>query len=107
MKEATKQINIRVTEKDKEKLESNAKLCGLSLSEFLRQRGLLYVPRPLPPALFYEFYSQLCDLCNKQMTHQTEAEVLDLVDDIRTELILPGKETRKEVAQWQPQASGR
>lgn len=33
-------INVRVTPEEKEKLQQNAKYCGLSVSEYLRRLGL-------------------------------------------------------------------
>ena len=33
-------INVRVTEQEKQKLLENARLCSLSLSEYLRRLGL-------------------------------------------------------------------
>ena len=33
-------------------------------------------------------------------------QALDLIDDIREELMLPGKRNKKEVAAWLQQASG-
>ena len=106
MKENKKLINIRLTPKEKEQMESLADICGLSLSEYLRKRGLGYEPRPLLPDSFYLFYSKLCDLCNQQLTTETEAALLALVNDIRMELILPQKQTRKEVVAWLQQDSG-
>ena len=106
MKENKKLINIRLTLKEKEQMESLADICGLSLSEYLRKRGLGYEPRPLLPDSFYLFYSKLCDLCNQQLTTETEMALLALVNDIRNELILPRKQTRKEVAAWQRLDSG-
>ena len=106
MKENKKLINIRLTPKEKEQMESLADICGLSLSEYLRKRGLGYEPRPLLPNSFYLFYSKLCDLCNQQLTTETEMALLALVNDIRNELILPRKQTRKEVAAWQRLDSG-
>ena len=106
MKENKKLINIRLTLKEKEQMESLADICGLSLSEYLRKRGLGYEPRPLLPDSFYLFYSKLCDLCNQQLTTETEMALLALVNDIRNELMLPRKQTRKEVAAWQLQDSG-
>ena len=106
MKENKKLINIRLTPKEKEQMESLADICGLSLSEYLRKRGLGYEPRPLFSDNFYLFYSKLCDLCNKQLTMETETALLALVNDIRRELILPRKQTRKEVAAWQRLDSG-
>ena len=106
MKENKKLINIRLTPKEKAQMERLAETCGLSLSEYLRKRGLGYEPRPLLPDSFYLFYSKLCDLCNQQLTTETEAALLALVNDIRMELILPRKQTRKEVAAWQRLDSG-
>ena len=106
MKENKKLINIRLTPKEKKQMESLADICGLSLSEYLRKRGLGYEPRPLLPDSFYLFYSKLCDLCNQQLTTETEMALLALVNDIRNELILPRKQTRKEVAAWQRLDSG-
>ena len=106
MKENKKLINIRLTPKEKEQMESLAEICGLSLSEYLRKRGLGYEPRPLLSDGFYLFYSKLCDLCNQQMTKETETVLLALVADIRRELLLPQKQTRKEVAAWLQQGSG-
>jgi len=106
MKENKKLINIRLTPKEKEQMESLAESCGLSLSEYLRKRGLGYEPRPLLSDSFYLFYSKLCDLCNQQMTKEAETALLALVADIRRELILPQKQTRKEVVAWLQQDSG-
>ena len=106
MKENKKLINIRLTPKEKEQMESLADICGLSLSEYLRKRGLMFEPRPLLSDNFYLFYSKLCDLCNQQLSAETEAALLALVNDIRNELILPRKQTRKEVVAWQRQDSG-
>ena len=106
MNTKNKRIEVRVTGKEKMTLEEHAKTCGLSLSEYLRKRGLGYEPRPLLPDSFYLFYSKLCDLCNQQLTMETERALLALVNDIRRELILPRKQTRKEVAAWQRLDSG-
>ena len=106
MNENKKLINIRLTPKEKAQMERLAEICGLSLSEYLRKRGLGYELRPLLSDNFYLFYSKLCDLCNQQLTTETETALLALVNDIRRELILPRKQTRKEVAAWQLQDSG-
>lgn len=46
-------INIRVTEKEKAQLDRLAQKCGLSLSEYLRKRGLGYEPGPFLDDRFY------------------------------------------------------
>ena len=106
MKENKKLINIRVTEKEKFKLENLAAYCGLSLSEYLRKVGLGFIPRPALGDNFYDCYYRLCDLCNRELSEAVEAELLYLIDDIREELMLPGKRNRREVAVWLQQASG-
>ena len=106
MNKNKKLINIRLTPKEKAQMERLAEICGLSLSEYLRKRGLMFEPRPLLSDNFYLFYSKLCDLCNQQLTTETETALLAWVNDIRRELILPRKQTRKEVAAWQLQDSG-
>ena len=106
MKENKKLINIRVTEKEKFKLENLAAYCGLSLSEYLRKVGLGFEPRPALGDDFYDCYYRLCELCNRELSEDVEAELLYLIDDIREELMLPGKNSRKEVATWLQQASG-
>jgi hypothetical protein len=102
----SKRTEIRLSEKEKAKLEDYAARCGLPLSEYLRQRGLGYEPRPLLPDEFYRFYSQLCDLCNYPMSAGVEAALLELIIDIRRELMLPKKQSKKEVVAWLQQDSG-
>ncbi|MGN0441841.1 MAG: plasmid mobilization protein, partial [Acutalibacteraceae bacterium] len=46
-------IAVRVTAKEKEKIKSKARKCGLSTTEYVKQRALGYEPRGIPPdALF-------------------------------------------------------
>ena len=97
MNENKKLINIRLTPKEKKQMEKLAETCGLSLSEYLRKRGLGYEPRPLLGASFYQFYTQLCDLCNQPISADVEVALLNLITDIRRELLLPKQETRKEI----------
>ena len=102
----SKRTEIRLTEKEKVKLEDYAVRCGLPLSEYLRQRGLGYEPRPALGDSFFPFYSKLCDLCNQSMTVETDKALLELITEIRKELMLPQKQTKKEVVSWLQQDSG-
>jgi hypothetical protein len=97
MNENKKLINIRLTPKEKTQMEKLAETCGLSLSEYLRKRGLGYEPRPLLDVSFYQLYTQLCDLCNQPISADVEVALLNLITDIRRELLLPKQETRKEI----------
>ena len=97
MNESKKLINVRLTPKEKTQMERLAETCGLSLSEYLRKRGLGYAPRPLLDVSFYQLYTQLCDLCNQPISTDDEVALLNLITDIRRELLLPKQETRKEI----------
>ena len=48
MKEEKVRIRVRLTEEEKEQLERNSALCGLSQSEYVRQlcRGIHPKPKP-------------------------------------------------------------
>lgn len=107
MKDNRKLINIRVTEKEKQTLDSLAAKCGLSLSEYLRKRGLGYEPGPLLDDRFYAVYSKLCDISNLPLQPDTEAVLTAILLDLRQNLFLPRKQTAKEVALSLQQDSGR
>lgn len=42
-------IAVRVTAKEKEKIQTKARKCGLSTTEYVKQRALGYEPRTVPP----------------------------------------------------------
>ena len=106
MTEKTEVINTRVSVKEKQTIEQYAAACGLTRSEYLRKRALGYEPRPALNVDFYQFYSKLCDLCNQSLSVETEKALLELITDIRRELMLPQKQTKKEVVSWLQQDSG-
>ena len=105
MKEKKSRMEIRLSEKDKKTIERYAKKCGVPVSEYVRQCALGFSPRQALPDDFYDLYSRLCDVCNlvdPGFTEETERELVELISDIREQLLLPGK----EAATWQPPASG-
>ena len=90
-----KNLFIRVSEKEKNLIEHNAKKCGLSVSEYLRQRALGYMPRAVLPEVFFSFNDKLDELCiavEGKITTDTEDKIIALIDKITAELILPQKE---------------
>ena len=90
-----KNLFIRVSEKEKNIIEQNAKKCGLSVSEYLRQRALGYMPRAVLPEIFFTFNDKLDELCvavEGKITADTEEKITALIDGITAELILPQKE---------------
>ena len=110
MKDNRKIINIRVTEKEKQALDGLAAKCGLSLSEYLRKRGLGYEPGPLLDDRFYAVYSKLCEISNLPLRPDAEVALSAIFNDLRQNMFLPRKQTQREiteeVALWQQQDSG-
>jgi hypothetical protein len=107
MKDNRKIINIRVTEKEKQTLDSLAAKCGLSLSEYLRKRGLGYEPGPLLDDRFYAVYSKLCDISNLPLQPDTEAVLTEILKDLQQNLFLPRKQNAREMVLSLQQDSGR
>ena len=104
-KEKSVQILIRAKPKEKEKIKSIAMKCNLHDNEYMLQRALGYETRELNPDAFYVFYEKLCELCNADdlLLPATQSALLELLDRIHSELLLPGKEDLKKC---QPQDSG-
>ena len=113
MNDKSARIELRVTQSEKDKIARLAERYGLSQSEYIRQRTLGYAPRTVLPDVFFDFYQTLCRLCDEvteKVSPETERKLLEVVDEIQQRLLLPEKSSAKqickEVATWQPQASG-
>ena len=55
-------INVRVSVTEKRKMTLMAKRCGLSLSEYLRQRALGYEPGGHPPKEAFDVLDKLDEI---------------------------------------------
>ena len=110
MKEKDKRVELRLPAKEKEQLEQLAKKCGLSLSEYLRKRGLGYEPGPFLDDRFYAVYTKLCEISNLALHPEAEAALTAIFNDLRQNLFLPRKQTQKEIIEevvlWQQPDSG-
>lgn len=113
MNDKNARIELRVTQSEKMKIARLAESCGLSQSEYVRQRTLGYAPRTVLPDVFFDFFQMLCRLCDEvadKVSPDTERRLLETVDEIQRQLLLPekssAKQIREEVATWQPPASG-
>ena len=52
-------LNVRVSPAEKQRIQTAAGRCGLTLSEYLRQRALGYEPRFHPPQAFFDSLDRL------------------------------------------------
>ena len=102
-KDKCARLDIRLRPNDKEKIKRLANKCNLPLGEYVVQRALGYEPRTVLPDVFFNFYNKLCQLCNSEKTTpEAESKLLELIDEIHSELLLP----RKENVKWLQQDSG-
>lgn len=113
MNDKNARIELRATQSEKKKIARLAESCGISQSEYVRQRTLGYAPRTVLPDVFFDFFQMLCRLCDEvadKVSPDTERRLLETVDEIQRQLLLPekssAKQIREEVATWQPPASG-
>ena len=94
---------FRATTPEKERIERIAKRCGLTTSEYLRQRALGYEPRAVPPDALFVFCEKLDDLTELPFSQEVNKSALIALENINKWLVAPGKEVMSE---WQPLASG-
>ncbi|MFR5907631.1 MAG: plasmid mobilization protein [Gemmiger formicilis] len=79
-------INIRVSVTEKKKVTMLARKCGLSLSEYLRQRALGYEPGGQPPKEVFDVLDKLDEIA-EQCSVQTGAGINAQTDRMRDLLI--------------------
>lgn len=84
-------IAVRVTEKEKEKIQARARKCGLSTTEYVKQRALGYEPRTVPPDALFAFIEKLGELANKNGSPELDKEICEVLKQITAEFLLPGK----------------
>lgn len=85
-------IAVRVTAKEKEKIQSKARKCGLSTTEYVKQRALGYEPRAVPPDALFVCLEMLGELADKASSPELDKEIYTVLKQITAEFLLPGKE---------------
>ena len=103
MKKEDIRIVARVTQKEKDRISDLAKRCGLSTTEYLRQRALGYEPKPVPPDALFHFCEKIDALIEPPFSAEVNKAAMTLLKEITKEIILPRKE---DTRRWQPQVSG-
>lgn len=83
-------IAVRVTAKKKEKIQSKARKCGLSTTEYVKQRALGYEPRAVPPDALFGCLERLGELADKASS-ELDKEISTVLKQITAEFLLPGK----------------
>ena len=82
-------IAVRVTAKEKEKIQSKARKCGLSTTEYVKQRALGYEPRGIPPDALFLCLEKLGELADKATSPELDVEISTVLKEITAEFLLP------------------
>ena len=84
-------IAVRVTAIEKEKIQVTARKCGLSTTEYVKQRALGYEPRAVPPDALFACLEKLGELADKASSPELDKEICTVLKQITAEFLLPGK----------------
>ena len=84
-------IAVRVTAMEKEKIQAKARKCGLSTTEYVKQRTLGYEPRGIPPDALFLCLEKLGELADKANSPELDVEISTALKEITAAFLLPGK----------------
>ena len=84
-------IAVRVTAKEKGKIRAKARKCGLSTTEYVKQRALGYEPRTVPPDALFACLEMLGEIADKASSPELDEEIGAVLKQITAEFLLPGK----------------
>ena len=85
-------VSFRIEKRDKGRIKQLAKKCGLSTTEFVKQRALGYDPRAVPPDALFLLLEKIGELESKSRSEELNDEIDKLLTEISNKLLLPGKE---------------
>ena len=86
----TEHVFVRMTPQEKDRIVRLAEQCGLSISEYVRQRAAGYAPSAVSIDAVYAIREPLAALLNRtDLPPESEHEIDALLTDIREALVLP------------------
>ena len=85
-------IAFRLSKKEKQIITAKAKKCGLSTTEYVKQRALGYEPKSVPPDALFLLLERIGEIENKSTSLELNAQIGKLLTDIANILLLPGKD---------------
>ena len=77
-------IAVRVTAKEKDKIQAKARKCGLSTTEYVK-------PRAVPPDALFACLEKLGELADKASSPELDKEIYTVLKQITAEFLLPEK----------------
>lgn len=84
-------IAVRVTAREKDKIQAKARKCGLSTTEYVKQRALGYEPRTVPPDALFACLEKLGELADKDSSPELDEKICAVLKQITAEFLLPGR----------------
>ena len=95
MKEHKSHIDLRVSPEEKQQIDYFAAKCGLTTSEYLRQRALGFAPRAIPPETFWRFCEVAGELMERGVSPEVNDALLQLIHNTAKDVLIPGKDRPK------------
>ena len=93
MTKRTERLEVRLTPQEQSKIERNAERCGISTSEYVRQRCLGFAPSAVSPDAVQAAREPLFELLNRQdLPPGCEAQIESVLDDLREVYLLPRRD---------------
>ncbi len=85
-------IAFRLNQKEKQIIRAKAKKCGLSTTEYVKQRALGYEPKSVPPDALFKLLEKIGSLEDKSSSPELDSKIEALLKEISNALLLPGKD---------------
>ena len=85
-------IAFRLSQKEKQIITAKAKKCGISRTEYVKQRALGYEPRSVPPDALFKLLEKIGNLEDKSSSPELDSKIEALLCEITNTLLLPGKD---------------
>ena len=95
-------IAFRVTDQEKKRITVLARKCGLSVSEYVKQRALGYAPQQVLPEVIFPLLEKIGQLQDLTASPEADAAICTLLKEISDTLLLP----RKDCVLWPLPDSG-
>lgn len=89
-----------MTEKQKQQIARLARKCGLSQSEYLRQRALGFEPKGTLPDTFFMCCERLDRLCRPPFSKETNEQALALLNEMQS-ILVGGYDGPAEPEPWE------
>jgi Ribbon-helix-helix protein, copG family. len=83
----TTRLYTRVSPEEMKRIRSLAKKCGLSVSEYVRQRALGFTPRTAMSESLFDTIRQFENACQEMEGEEEQKLLRKLISSIRQELV--------------------